>query len=151
MWGVLPAGTVRGAWGAHRKGDAADLIHKLLVQLRSEPELVADPRVARILEKLAAELDLRLPVPANRYSVEKSMRSLLWLKSHPDMGPDFGALQGARCLDFGCGGLNSGGGLFAMLLAGARSGSKDRAQQLRDGQDRLQTDLRTNDGPWDLV
>ena len=50
------------------------------------------------------------------------MNLLLMLQVHPDLGPDFHALQDARCLDFGCGGLNPGGGLFAMLLAGARSG-----------------------------
>ena len=31
------------------------------------------------------------------------------------------------------------------------SESEDRAQQLRDSQDRLQTDLSACDGPWDLV
>ena len=119
---VKSAGSVRGGSSAHNEGDAADLAEKLLVQLCPEPELVTDRRLARILGILAAELDLRLRVPANRYSVEKSMNLLLMLQVHPDLGPDFHALQDARCLDFGCGGLNPGGGLFAMLLAGARSG-----------------------------
>ena len=122
MGKVYPAGSVCGVGVAHQEGDAADLARQLLKQLRLEPGLVTAPHLARVLGILTAELDLRLQVPANRYSVEKSMASLTGLNSHPDMGAGFGALQDARCLDLGCGGCNLGGGVFAMLLAGARSG-----------------------------
>jgi 2-polyprenyl-3-methyl-5-hydroxy-6-metoxy-1,4-benzoquinol methylase len=44
------------------------------------------------------------------------MVHLVNLQEHPDMSPGFEQLQGARCVDVGCGGLNPVGGLFALLL-----------------------------------
>ncbi len=66
---------------------------------------------------LGALIDLKSQNPLNRYSVQRSSVLLHLLKRHPDF--EWNALQGARCLDVGCGGLNPLGPLSALVCAGA--------------------------------
>lgn len=116
------AGSVRFRGGARIKASIHDLAGELIQALRERPAALESPPVARLLGILSAELGLHVSQPNNRYSAAKSMVHLVNLQEHPDMSPGFEQLQGARCVDVGCGGLNPVGGLFALLLAGAQSG-----------------------------
>lgn len=126
MQGNRPPGSVREGWDSSSKQSVFRLIHKLTEFVRDDDLLECKAnqklrnRMFRLLGTLGAELDLRLRDPANRYSVEKSMQSLAGLSSHPDIGINFAKLRNATCIEFGCGGLNPGGGSMAMLLAGAK-------------------------------
>lgn len=116
------AGSVRFQSGTRLEADTSDLATELIQALRERPDALETPRTARLLGILSAELGLRTARHENRYSAEKSMMHLAALKAHPDMSHDFAQLQGAHCVDVGCGGLNPIGGLFVLLLAGAKSG-----------------------------
>jgi SAM-dependent methyltransferase len=106
---------------AHVVGEVRDLAVSLIHSLR-EHGVPRTPRSLRALGVLSAELGLRMSRHENRLSAEKSLMHLAALRAHPDVSADFRVLQGARCVDVGCGGLNPGGSLFAFLLAGAESG-----------------------------
>lgn len=97
------------------------LITELTARVRAG-EQADSTIIARLLGVLAAEIGTR-PDPSDRYSPQASMIHLSNLLGHPDITrPALPELQGATCLDFGCGGLNPVGGLFALLLAGAGKG-----------------------------
>lgn len=106
---------------AHVGGEAQDLAVNLIHSLR-EHGVRGTPTYLRALGVLHAELGLRMRRHENRFSAEKSLMHLAALRAHPDVSDDFRELQGARCVDVGCGGLNPGGSLFAFLLAGAKCG-----------------------------
>ncbi len=116
-----PAGSVRAQQESRLGLPTEALILELTTRLREG--LTADSFVAdRLLGVLAAEVAARRS-PANRYSAQASLVHLSNLMGHPDITlPQMPELLGATCLDFGSGGLNPGGGLFALLLAGAQRG-----------------------------
>jgi len=116
-----PPGSVRFDVAPSADGDALALSADLVHTLRKQGE-IATPRILRTLGILSAELALRMSRHENRFSAEKSVMHFSTLASHPDMSDDFRELQGALCVDLGCGGLNPLGSLFVLLLAGARRG-----------------------------
>lgn len=118
----FPAGSVRFHKSARIEAEIPDLAAELIQALRERPDALETPRTARLLGILSAELGLRAARQENRYSAEKSTMHLSALHAHPDMSTGFEQLQGAHCVDVGCGGLNPVGGLFVLLLAGAKSG-----------------------------
>jgi SAM-dependent methyltransferase len=116
------AGSVRDHAHRNRTDQPTDdLILELTARVRSG--VLAESTVsARLLGVLAAEVAARAPA-ADRYSAAASLVHLSNLRGHPDLTlPNLRELEGATCLDFGCGGLNPLGGMLGLLLAGARRG-----------------------------
>ncbi|MGC6486923.1 MAG: FG-GAP-like repeat-containing protein [Planctomycetota bacterium] len=113
-----PAGSVRSTRATQLDTPVRHLVEQLLARLQSD-EASQDPTIrTRLLGELDAHLSIRVQEPLNRYSPSSSMISLQFVRPHPDFKP--GWLRGKTCLEFGCGGLNPGGTMFAMLLEGAR-------------------------------
>lgn len=116
-----PPGSVRSAPRSRLNVPLDTLISELTRRVRAG-EQADSTIVARMLGVLAAEIGAR-PDASDRYSPQASMIHLSNLLGHPDVTrPALPELQGAVCLDFGSGGLNPAGGLFALLLAGAERG-----------------------------
>ena len=115
-----PAGSVstKGARSLDAATDA--LVAERLARKDRDTPASRTHQDARLLGTLAARLDLDTRVHANRFSAATSMTSLQNLRAHPDF--EDGWLRGKTCLEFGCGGLNPGGTMFAMLLQGAARG-----------------------------